>query len=218
MKLNRYILVTAAIILFIDGSSAISYEGCVFNDGTSCDQCYKRQVTFPKASCGALNKDHCLLSRYDKGQGKAFCTQCEVGYTLVTTKVGTAVKQTCVKDKTIPKCLSVHKYLSYPPLCEICEDGYYSVLSLNPLKTTCTPAAEVRGAIENCSQGGMARGGQAKCHKCKDGFARDAMGEACSKPNIPGCLINPFTNSYKCLACDYFNGYFMTPGNTCVKQ
>ena len=101
-------------------------------------------------------------------------------------------------------------------ICQGCKPGYYSVLTGKSNK--CVPEKDIQAKpIENCSEGGVVLYGQAKCFRCKYGYSRDEQGLECVKRTVKGCLINSFTDAFKCRSCDYFSGYFMDKAGDCVK-
>ena len=198
--------------------SSADIQGCIFNDGKGCLECYQRESAYPSPTCGAPVKDNCEISLYDKGQLKPVCLQCEFGYTFYSKIINGKRVPQCVKG-TPENCLVAERDPFLPfPICTGCKAGYYSVFTMKPLGDKCVPESQVKGQlVENCELGGLVNQGQVNCFRCKDGFSRDEIGLKCSKREHPGCLIKAFTDAFKCRGCDYLNGWFMNIEGDCVK-
>ena len=198
--------------------SAGNFDGCIFNNGNFCQECYKKQLTNPPSnSCGAAATGNCRIYKYDRALQQAVCGECEDGYILVIAKKNGKLTSTCTAGKTIHDCGKTEHYLNFPVLCIWCKNGQYSKLNQQPLSSKCVPASQIDQPVKNCAQGGLVRGGAGVCHRCNAGYATSIDGSACIKPSITGCIKNPFTDKFKCRECDYLNGYFMNAAGNCVK-
>ena len=210
-----------AIILLLGVSATLADNtgGCIFNNGKGCQECYKRKSNYPSPTCGAPLTDGCLISAYNAVINGVICQQCEANRTLYLTQKNGKYEAECREGGVPDNCLSAVHQTGVPfNLCLGCKAGFYSVISTAPFQDKCIAAKDVKPKpIENCVEGGLVLRGQVKCFRCKDGFSRDEQGLECVKRTVTGCLINPFTDAYKCRGCDYFNGYFMNKDGVCVK-
>ena len=214
-----------AIILllgvFTNIQAAASFEGCIFNDGVGCVECYKRKSIYPSPSCGEPLTDGCLLSGYSREAGDIVCQLCEEGYTVSygRLKNGTYYSK-CTKGGVSENCLYAQAVTGVPfNVCLGCKAGYYSQMFYKPFSNKCVPGKEIKAKpIENCVQGAIVSGGTATCFRCKDGLSRDLLKSECVKRTVTGCLINAFTDANKCRGCDYYNGFFMNKDGDCVKS
>ena len=178
------------------------------------------QVHLPKPYLRrASHRRLCLLSGYSRGAGGVVCQVCKQGYTVSYTRKNGRSYSKCTKGGVPENCLYSQTETGVPfNVCLGCKAGYYSVIFAKPFSNKCVPAKDVKPKpIKNCLEGGQVSYGQVLCFRCKDGYSQDPLGMKCVKRTVPGCLINAFTDSYKCRGCDYYNGFFMNKDGVCVK-
>ena len=207
-------LVLATLLISFSLCDNSQYEGCfLLIDGT-CTFCHNRKPLGLGKACGAplpaTNK--CEVYSYDRKNKFTFCAKCKANYVL---NFGAKdPENACQLQDSIPGCTYAAQEMTGGRVgCAACSQQKYALL---PDLKKCVPGGT--DAVDHCLWGGKLQPGSgADCYRCQPGYALGANFN-CHPQTAPGCLINGGRAKSTCFACDAFAGYYMVPGNRCVKK
>ena len=207
ISLTMLLLASKAIL-------ATQYPGCLSLDEAedACYVCYKRNILKDGKGCGPLNppEDRCLLNEYHFPTETQTCNICKFEYAQQLTPDAQGDYIPSCVEKTLKKCL-IQVNLEEEETCVACDKGQYAVVDRATRRVSCQTISK---PVRNCMWGGLAvpERGEARCVRCVQGFALDAMSGKCETPVQVGCWIQVMGF---CRACNGFEGYFMDSFGKC---
>ena len=195
--------------------NANAFKGCVTAVDGKCIQCLERHVFANGTGCGEVRpaNDKCLLYGYNQVEKKQVCSACKTGYADRVTVNGTKITQTCVQGSLQGCLLEADVVLSSQTTktCLACPNNTYSVLNETTRTSTCKKIAK---PVPHCFWGAASDAAGAKCIRCDDGYAVNALTNKCQDTVGGGCWIQL---RGKCIACNPFEGFSIDANGLCFK-